>query len=148
MTTQFEIIRPANTTAYAAGDVINNDSLTSMLETVHGAGYKTILGARIVSSNPTDTPDLSLYCFSNSFTIAADNSPFDPSDVLNKSGYLGRIKFASSDWAAFPSNKACDGKPLFPFDVLDGSIYCVLVADAAYTPASAEIFTLTLSDTL
>lgn len=150
MTSTFEIIRPANTVAYASGDVINNDAVTTMLETSHLLGLTTVLSASIVSSNPAGTPDFSLFCYSNNFAIALDNAAFDPSDADARGGRLGRIKFAASDWAAFPSNKCCDGKPLAPFNFKQGQleIYCVLVADSAYTPISGEVITISISDTL
>ena len=148
MTTQLEIIRAANTTAYAAGQVINNDGSTSMLSFTSISGLTTILGARLVSSNPASTPDFSLYLFSGDFKLAADGAAFNPSDANLKANYLGRVKFEAADWSAFTANKACDGKPIAPFNILNDTNYAVLVADGAYTPISGEVITMTLSDTL
>jgi hypothetical protein len=148
MTTQLEIIRPANTTAYAAGQVINSDSETTMISFSSISGLTTVLSASLTSSNAASTPDLSLYVFSGQFTIAADGAAFNPSDAQLKANYLGRIKFEAADWAAFGSNKVCDGKPNAPFNVLNDTNYAVLVADSAYTPISGEVLTITISDSL
>jgi hypothetical protein len=140
MPSQFEIIRPANTTAYATGDVINSDAVTASLNLRYNLPSSAgVLSAMLTSSNPAGTPVIHLHLFSSNFTIALDNAPFDPADAVLKESYIGTIVFDT--WYAFVSNKAANGKPLAPLVLPSTPIYGVLVAGGAYTPISGEVLT-------
>jgi hypothetical protein len=137
---QFEITRPANVTAYAAGDVINGNGLTTLIALDLTTGIKDILGAQIFSSNPAGLPDITLHLFSESFTIAADNAAFSPSYTQLKNK-VGQIKFVGADWNLYGTCKDCAGKPVAIQNINGGIVYCVIVANSAYTPTSGEKIT-------
>lgn len=143
MSQQFEIIRAANTTAYAAGQVINNDSSTNMLSFEYPQNYLQVLSGKLISSNPSGTPIIHMHLFKNSFSIAADGSAFAPSDAQAKDGYIGTLVFDT--WYNWSSNKVSVGKPIAPFNVDQNTVYSVLTAGGAYTPISAEVINGELS---
>lgn len=151
--------RPANTTAYAAGDVIcNSTSSPTILEFTGMAylngGYGRILGASLTSSNnPATNISARLFLFSSPSTgIDNDNSPFTPTDseIKDVQGVILFAGAAAVDGDA--SSNIFNGTPVsFPpqgitykCDDLETSLYGILVADAAYTPASGEEIQITL----
>lgn len=149
MIARTSITRPANTTAYSTGDVINaNGSTTPILLTYEGTTrFPFLLYSHLVSSNEAGTPAIDVYFFSSSFTIAADNAAFAPTDSQMKDYYLGKV--SHTDWAAFAANKHSDAKPDAPIaiptqTVPDAGVYVVLVAAGAYTPVSGEVITVKL----
>jgi len=151
MISKATITRPANTTAYAAGDVINGDGVTIPIELpVNGEKDLVILATHLMSSNEASTPAIDIYFFSESFTIAADNAAFAPSDSQIKS-FLGKV--SHTEWSAFAACKISDSPaasinlPNVSYDsdmtATNGtSVYAVLVAAAAYTPISGEEITV------
>lgn len=136
---QFTITRPANTTAYAGGDVINSEGSTEMpeLDFSRGSGYLAVMGAMLTSSNVSGTPEIHVHIYEQGFEIAADNAAFNPSNAQQAAGYLGTIVFDT--WSVNANNKTSVGKPLFPFRVPSGRVlYHLMQAADAYTPASGE----------
>jgi len=87
------ITRPANTTAYSTGDVINeNGSTTPILLTYEETTrFPFALYSHLVSYNEEGTPAIDDYLFSDSFTIAADNDSFAPTDSQMKDYYLSKL---------------------------------------------------------
>jgi len=143
------ITRSANTIAYSTGDVINeNGSTTPILLTYEGTTrFPFALYSHLISSNEAGTPAIDVYLFSDSFTIAADNAAFAPTDSQMKDYYLGKISHTT--WSAFAANKLSDAKPDAPIAIPtrtapDTGVYAVLVAAGAYTPVSGEVITLKL----
>lgn len=140
MSAQFEIIRPSNTTAYAIGDVINSDSITTPIDLRYDLpASSALLGAMLTSSNPSGTPIIHLHLFTTNFAIAVDNAAFDPADAVLKDSYVGTIVFDT--WYAFASNKVANGKPLAPLVLPSVPVYGVLVSGGSYTPISGEVIT-------
>lgn len=146
-TTPVTITRPSNTTAYAAGDVINGDGSTSMIPILLNARSDQncwIVGGQVIDSVSQSSLAFDVLFFSSSFAIAADNAAFDPSDSNLSAYYLGRVSFET--FVAYASNSVADGvtatqKPIVVTPNGD-TIYAVLVATGAYTPTSAEQITL------
>lgn len=143
------ITRAANTDAYSAGDVINASGSTTpiLLEYEGTTRFPFALFSHLVSSNEAGTPAVDVYLFSNTFTIAADNAAFAPTDSQMKDYYLGKI--SHSDWTAFAANKHSDAKPDAPIAIPtqtapNTGVYVVLVATGAYTPVSGEVITIKL----
>ncbi len=143
--------RPANTTAYAASDLVANNTTAGSVvplqfkvaRTLSGTGF--IRGAKIKKSNTSTTnARFSLLLFRTSpVSAAGDNAAF----ACPESNYLGRFDItvdeAFSDGAvgfAIPRTR-----PEIAFDLDETEvIYGLLRATAAYTPASGETFTVTL----
>ncbi len=148
--------RPADTTAYAAGDVANEStsagtsiSFANCVRANGGSG--TILSAFLVSSAGQATKgSFELWLFNADPGADNDNAVFTPTDaeMLTLVGiipftvaYVGDATSGAGGNCIYPST------PLsLPF-VCGGStttLYGVLVVRNAYTPVSAEVFTATL----
>ena len=154
------IIRPSNTTAYAAGDVISevstNDHFTfKILKAVPGHDpilSCTIERATIVTSADVSTaPDLELWLFDTDITEVADNGLFIPTDTEIKT-WLTTIEFPVEDFkvglVSGDGNQVCETNPINRvikgIAASGGNIYGQLVVRNAYVPISAEEFTVTL----
>lgn len=153
------IIRPSNTTAYAAGDVISevttNDHHTFTIlrtkpsdEPLYSA---TVERASVSSSaNQSTLPDLELWLFSSDIAEVADNGAFAPTDAELLT-CLGVIDFPVSLWKVGNAGSGADGNSICFAENLamvvkgsSGNIYGQLVVRNAYTPVSAESFKVTL----
>lgn len=144
--------RPADTTAYASGDLIANSvtagSVVAM--TVSAARIRNVRGevkrVRLHKSGATPTnAAIRVHFFEQLPTFTnGDNAAFLPA-TMDK-GYLGYCDVA----AMIPGTAGCVGHAIpavgtgmiFEPAVGTRDIYAVLEARAAYTPASAEVFTL------
>lgn len=151
--------RPGNTTAYAQADLIANSATAAEVEPLRfgvsklGYGTGRIVGARILKDDATATnADFILHLFSTEPTsTAGDNEQFNNSGVLACSvdSYLGAIVIdmtsgAVADADALIESVTIQTTPLY-FDLeLETNagrvIYGLLEADAAYDPASGEVF--------
>jgi hypothetical protein len=153
------IARPADTTAYAAGDVVGPIT-TPAIQTLAGAarsqgGTGRIVAATLETNNATVTNGtFRVHIFNASFTPAADNAAF-AGQHTNRAAYQGYFDFnivvadsASAEGAIAQLRASLDvdnGLPL-DFECASGntSLYAVVVALAAYVPASGQIFYLSL----
>lgn len=137
------ITRPNNTTAYSIGDVINdNGSTIPIVLDLNGGANPALIFNHLVSSNEASTPAIDVHFYSESFTIAADNAAFNPSDAQQLKR-LGTI--SHTDWVAWTANKTSDAKPDAPICLGTGVtpfVYVVLTAAAAYTPTAQEVITI------
>jgi hypothetical protein len=152
--------RPADTTAYSAGDLVANSVTAASVVPLSWTVSRTPLGlvklnrALIRKNDDTVTNStFNLYLFNASPTIATtgDNGAFT-SVVSGYDKMLGRIQFpamtaladgAFSDEAA----TAQDNNWNCPLTLAPASgriIYGLLAATATYVPASEEIFTVEL----
>ena len=139
------ITRPANTTAYAIGDVVGANTarpfIFRLINRVPGEPF-WILKALLLSSNaPTTTGIFDLHLYQHHPTPAADNAAFAPS--MNESASLvGTITFdvaykLSALTYYYPSELSC--LHVVPASV-GQDLFGVLVAGSAYVPASGEQF--------
>jgi hypothetical protein len=151
--------RPADTTAYATGDLIANSTVAGSVIPFQflgaariGAGAGVISRCRLFKTTASLTnAQFRLYLFKTSPTVSVgDNAAFNTAGALacnNGANYLGKFDFTMdvsfSDGAtgsALPGNGADD----IHFKLTSGTtVYGLLEARAAYTPGSAEIFTAT-----
>jgi hypothetical protein len=144
------ITRPANTTAYASGDVMNTDSVLAPLSfTVSRKNDKNcwaVGGVAISSVAAATLPQIDLMLFKASFGVEVDNSPFDPSDAELKDYYLGTISF--NQFKALANNASSDGDVVRPHLLTPAAstqvVYAVPVLRNAYTPASGEVVTFVI----
>jgi hypothetical protein len=146
--------RPADTTAYTAGDVVSNNTSTTTPMTFSnfarvsgGTGY--IVGAKLVTDKKSITPRFRVHLFNaTGATLAADNA-------ANKALYADASKrianfdlpamVTPADTSGSDESRAIDLTLRIPFvAVASRDIYAVLEALDAFTPASAQNFRLEL----
>lgn len=144
--------RPADTTAYASGDAIADGTSAALVMTFtqcvpeNGRGAK-ITGALLFKDDASVTNcDIDLVLFNASPTAFEDNAAYDPSDAEIQT-IRGVISFVNGD-AVVGANNAMWHKTNLDIVVKAAAgtqtLYGALVARGAYTPASAETFTVTL----
>jgi hypothetical protein len=145
--------RPADTTAYASGDLVANSttagSVVAMSFTVArvAAGSVCIRKARLQKSTTTTAnAAFRLHLYTAAPTIAnGDNAAWS----TTRAGYLGSIDFASANALAFSNGAAINGLPVLGSEMsvklASGStIVGLLEARAAYAPGNAEVFEIEL----
>ncbi len=143
------ITRPANTTAYAAGDVISTTGGAVIAFTgahLDNGGSGLIIAAHlIVSTNEAADLVADLVLFDATVTAVADNSPMVDSDAEAVT-YIGTVPFTTpTDLGANNVAYTVTGLNLpYVCGASSTSIFGLLVARNAYTPASAAVFTLRL----
>lgn len=151
------ITRPANTTAYAAGDVVDASTAAGLTFTAPARGETLggyIVDALLVSSaNKSTKGDFELWLFDTvPGSFDADNAVFTPTDAEMLT-VIGIIQFTQSfvgdATADAAGNSVHQAKRTFlplRFDTVtdDDDLYGVLVVRNAYTPVSAEVFTIRL----
>ena len=149
------ITRPADTTAYAAGDVIGTASthiltFNNALDVIandmqRGLIYRAWL---IDSAAAATLPSLELWLFNVAPAAQADNAVFNVSDAELMNGLVGIIPFTRSFVGKANDNSVQVSDQLsMAFEVAPGdtAIYGVLVVRNAYTPVSAEQFKIILN---
>lgn len=150
-TTALTFTRPADTTTYAAGDVVCN-AATLIFPSGPKHGAAVIQHAIITSSaNVATKPDLELWLFDTTVTAVADNSAFAPTDAEMLT-LIAVIPFPVADFkvglsgSGASGNVACAAANLgIPISrVSDAAIYAQLVVRNAYVPTSAEVFQIRL----
>lgn len=125
--------RPADTTAYAAGDAIQNSTSSpatrqfANLTTGAGSGYLTIVA---VVRNTTPTPRLRVHLFSSNPTVRAnDNAAFSVNSA-DEAAYLGYV-----DLDALNSGVA-QGTTARPVVLTGTNLFYQVQTLDAFTPAS------------
>jgi hypothetical protein len=147
------VIRPADTTVYAAGDVVGNYAAGTSVIVFDGVGNDAsggcgfLMSARCLSSsNAVTKPDLQLFLFDTPIAAVVDNAAFAPTDAEMRA-LVGIIAFPTAAWvqglsgADAAGNSVCDAQALWiPFNCTPNvnSLYGVLVMRNAYAPVSAE----------
>jgi len=148
--------RPANTTPYSAGDLVANSATAgsvtplSLAAARKNAGTGRVLRARLSKSGASTTnASFRVHLFKTSpSTTAGDNVAFSAAVNGVAAVYLGSIDVTMdrvfSDGAK--GMGALDLGPCISFQAATGAtaIFGLIEALAAYTPASAETFTLEL----
>lgn len=146
------ITRPANITAYAAGDVITGD--TPAVVTFSGLAVKVGVGGIIEhavlfsGANQATKLNADLFLFSSSLTPDADNAAFTPTDA-ELITCIGHINFSDSAWVSGDATAGAGGNALVKssnvgIPINQDTVYGVLIARNAYTPVSGEVLTLKL----
>lgn len=145
--------RPADTTAYTIGDLIANSTTAASVVPMSfpiwkaGSGQTRITRARFVKSNTSPTLSaFRLHLYETSPTVAnGDNSAWSTDQAAH---YLGNIDgptvlFAFSDGCSLFGAATAGSEMILKLSA-GATIFGVLEARAAYTPASAEVFTIIL----
>lgn len=145
------ITRPADTAAYAAGDVLGTEMTFDGC--ARSAGGKGMIASAMVvdSANQATPPDLELWLFSSPISDASDNAPFVPTDVELASLvgiipfpniYIGNATSGAGGNLAAKSDVEMLG---FACAAASDDLSGVLVVRNAYTPVSAEVITVRLA---
>lgn len=155
-TVEASYTRPADTTAYAAGDVVANSTSAATILSFTGFARAPGLGGVVQNAVLIDSvaaatkPWLELYLFDTAPTMQNDNAAWAPSDAeLEKC--LGVIVFDGTATNAFKTTSngglVASGAVSLSMQCASGSstLYGILVARNAYVPASGEKFVVRLS---
>ncbi len=148
-------IRPSDTTAYAAGDLVANSTTAASVVPLSWTPNKQRAGfwlkgvrLRIDKSDITNAQfRVHLYSAIPTFVTAGDNSAFSTVVATGYASWLCSLDatFAMRD-AAGAAGMALPGSAVIlpqPFDA-DATIYGLVEALAAYTPKSASVITAEL----
>lgn len=151
------ITRPANATPYASGQLVANSvtagSVTNLqfttLARVSG-GSGVIVGAQIQKSTTSVTNAafrLHLFNTAPTYVTSGDGTALSTVVVASAKGYLGYVDItamtAFSD-VAWGSGAPDNTRGSIPYVATAQIIYGLLEVRGAYTPGSAEVFTVTL----
>lgn len=154
--TSASFTRPADTTAYTIGDLVANNvtagSVTPMsfpMAQSTGTGQTRITRARFVKSGTTATLSaFRLHLYERSPVCAnGDNGVWSTDKAAN---YLGSIDspatlFAFTDGCASFGAAPAGSEMILKLSPGSGTtLFGLLEARAAYVPASAEVFTVTI----
>lgn len=144
--------RPADTTAYASGDLVANSTTAASVVPIalsaarNNGGSGLIRRARLKKSGTGVTnAAFRVHLYQSSPTVTnGDNGAI----AATESGYIGHFD-VTVDQVFSDASKGIGAAAVGPdvvFSAADGStnIYALLEARGAYTPASAEVFTLEL----
>jgi hypothetical protein len=144
--------RPANTTAYASGQLVANSTTAGSVAMMQFAGGRLNWGtgqvrrARVQkSSTGLTNAQFRLHLYRNTQTAAnGDGAAWSTDGVAN---YIGKLDVTMDE--AFTDGASGIALPTDGTDITfksnsTGSIYGLLEARAAYAPASGETFTVVL----
>lgn len=145
------LTRPADTTAYESGDLVaistTAGSVTPLQFDVSARGQGVIRRARITKSGTgVANCTLRLHLYTAAPTVAnGDNAAWSSTQ---RATYLGAFDVAVDK--AMSDGAAGHGAPLVGAEIAYGpsvsTLYGLLEARGAYTPASAETFLVTLEN--
>ncbi len=152
--------RPANTTAYAAGQLVANStaagSVVPLAVPVYGqSGFITfrLTRVRLLKSGTTSTnANFTVHLYTQSPTVAnGDGGAFSTNQAAT---WIGAVNISSmqafTDGCAGIGSFAAGSEAFIKATNVTGQsqqfIYALLQAQAAYTPGNGEVFTLTLEE--
>lgn len=149
-----QFTRPADTTAYAAGDQVTNSTTAGSFVALsfdvgrYSGAYVVIRGAKLRKSTATTTNAsfrLHLFTVAPTVATAGDNATF--ANVANTSdSYIGAIDITVG--RAFSTGSAGVGMVSGRNEIIAApvatTLYGILEALAAYAPGNAETFDVTL----
>lgn len=135
--------RPSDTTAYAANDLVANSTTAGSVVPLSFTLPTNALITSVTLSKSTSTAtnaNFTVHLFGSSPTVSnGDNGAFAPTF----SNYLGAAAVDSTG-SLFNNNAGAVNRLSNNALAAGGTIYALILAVAAYTPASAEVFTVTI----
>jgi hypothetical protein len=148
------ITRPADTTAYAAGDAMTDSTsaptVASITNAARNSGWSGVItSAKLIDSGaPATAGEFEVWIFDTTFTADNDNSAFTPTDaecltvvrIIPFPSYNSYVGTASGNRVY----QADSFSQEFVCGATTTSLFWALVCRNAYTPISAETFTLRL----
>lgn len=149
VTVQTDVTRPADTTAYAAGDAISNSTTApttggfTLTNAARKSGGSGIITDMTVSSSNDPATRLSgeVFIFNQAVTNINDNTAFAVSDTEIKT-CVGVVPFSLFD-AGNNTFAHMTGLNILFTCVGSANLRFLLRARNAYTPASSEVITVT-----
>lgn len=142
--------RPADTTAYASGDLVANSTTAGSVTPLTfsmgpGASSCKIVRADILASNPAiANASFRLHLFGTSPVVAnGDNGAIAPT-ALASYDYLGSLSGATALGGGTSGCVIQLAPDAGEFWALKSTLYGLIEARAAYTPTSAQTFTASL----
>lgn len=154
-TVQATATRPNDTTAYDVGDVIGSSPAANLefagVARVKGGGARLTAVTLHKSTKTVTAADVDLYLFDAAPTAIADNAEWLPSDAEART-IVAFVRFVNGDAAQTGGSTNATGaiwqKSVPPVQVVcaagSTTLYGVLVARAAHTPAAQEVWAVTL----
>lgn len=141
----YKFARPANVTAYTAGDVIYASTDVGVLK-FDAAGVSGFIHDATVVMGETDTANLELLIFDQEPTNLADNAPLAlvAADIDH---LVGVFEFANTGKVNIGTNieaYVATAQGHRAYTSKDGSLFGVLVTRSGYAPISAAQFSVTL----
>ena len=140
--------RPANTTAYATGDVITDSTSASTILEFTNAGdqnsqFIELSNVVLTTSKSAGAPGLNLWLFDTEPAVPNDNAAMTLTDAENNT-VVAVIPLSNKYTATL--NGIVNGGDLTTMVRLGASesLYGILVATGAYTPISEEVFDITI----
>ena len=146
--------RPNDTTAYASGDLVANDitagSVLPMQFPLGGnamPGSTRIARARLRKSGTTATnASFRVHLYGASPTVAnGDNGAWSTDHAASWLGNIDVTAMLAFTDGCTGTGSAPAGSEMF-LRLASGSVFALIEAKAAYTPAANETFTVTLED--
>lgn len=151
------VTRPADTTAYAAGDAVTDSTsaptvitFTNVAKANNGGG--TIVSAELIDSANQSTKGIfELWVFDTTVTPDNDNAVFTPTDAELATlvgiipfdvSYVGDAQSGANGNAVYQANFL--NLP-FKAGAASRNLFGLLVVRNAYTPVSGEVFTIRLN---
>lgn len=154
------ITRPADTTAYAAGDAFTNSTSVPATASISGCarangGSGVIIGATLMSSaNQSTKLDCDIFIFDTTITADNDNSAFTPTDTELATA-VGVITFSGANAKTGDATSGASGNCIYPSSLPNpmpfvcgggsDSLFWSAVPRNGYTPVSGEVLTLRLT---
>lgn len=145
--------RPADTTAYTAGDVVGDSTsaltmqaLANAARVSGGSGYVT--GVKITTDKKSITPRLRLHLFNtNGATLSNDNAAMQTryADASKRVGYVDLPAMTTGTDSTNSTESFTQDLTLrLPYTCAATSLYYVLEALDAFTPASGQAITVSV----
>jgi len=143
--------RPANVTAYADGDLVANNVtagqvVAAAIAVARIPGGKGAVKRLRLAKSGTDVTNASfkVHLFTQAPTVAnGDNGAFGVTNGLAR-GYLGSVSVTVDRALGDGAFGAADCDIMFDAAANSSNLFALVAAAGAYTPASAETFTVTL----
>lgn len=140
--------RPADTTAYAANDLVANSTTAGSvvpLTFVLPAGASKLTRVKLHKTGATATnASFTLHLFEDSPTVTnGDNGAFSSTEADK----VGTVALDATGSQSSDDTSVSVTTDIVLTPDVDRYVYGLLEAEAAYTPESAEVFTITLSGT-
>lgn len=148
-----EFTRPADTTAYAANDVVSDSTGATTMQALAnaarvsgGSGY--IVGIRVTTDKKSVTPRVRVHFYNTTgATLAADNAAWKEvyADVSKRvASWDLPAMTTGADTTNSDMSRAIDMTCRIPYTCAATSLYYVLETLDAFTPASGEKVTVTV----
>lgn len=145
------VTRPANTTAYTAGDVVGDVGGSAIIQFTSAGpsgGYVMIAGASLrihLSAVPSGMTSFRLHLYDASPDAIADNAVYAFSSAGDRGKYLGYIDFGTP--VVIGSTlyvKTPNINEMYKLAAASTTLYGQLVTAAGYTPTSVEVYVVEL----